>query len=298
MKRLLLALLALAGAYGFYVALGLPSPSAVRVLARTNPDTTALMRQRAEEARRAGRSPRRQQAWVPLGRMSRHLIRAVLASEDQKFFGHDGVDWEAIQKSVDEDRKKGRFVRGGSTITQQLAKNLFFSTHKTITRKLRELVVARWMEQELSKRRILELYLNVIEWGDGIYGAEAAARRWFGKSAADLDEQEAAGLAAMIPNPRRINPRADAARFARAQRRVLRLMGREGADGGQADRLGAEPEPEEVIEEEDEEAVLPPEPERLAEPTPMPELLDAPETTEPASPSPGTGDGTTGENRL
>jgi monofunctional biosynthetic peptidoglycan transglycosylase len=247
------------------------------------------MRQRAEEARRAGRTPRHHQAWVPLGRVSRHLIRAVLASEDQKFFGHDGVDWEAIQKSVDEDRKKGRFVRGGSTITQQLAKNLFFTTDKTITRKLRELVVARWMEQQLSKRRILELYLNVIEWGDGIYGAEAAARRWFGKSAADLDEDEAAGLAAMIPNPRRINPRADATRFARARGRVLRLMGRAGAGGRQADRLGAEPEPEEEeeIEDEEEEAAPTPEPEPMIEPTPKPEPLDTPETgTEPASPQP------------
>ena len=189
MKRLLVALLLLAAACVACVVLGLPSPAGVRALARTNPGTTALMRQRAEEARRAGRTPRRVQAWVPLGRVSRHLIRAVLASEDQRFFGHGGVDWEAIQKSVDEDRKKGGFVRGGSTITQQLAKNLFFTTHKTLTRKLRELVAARWMEQELSKRRILELYLNVIEWGDGIYGAEAAARSWYGKSAADLDEE-------------------------------------------------------------------------------------------------------------
>ena len=306
MKRLTAALLLLAVAYGAYVVLGLPPPAEVRALATANPRTTALMRQRAEEARRAGRPARRVQAWVPLGRVSRHLIRAVLASEDQKFFGHDGVDWEAIQKSVDEDRKKGRFARGGSTITQQLAKNLFFTTHKTLTRKLRELVAARWMEQELSKRRILELYLNVIEWGDGVYGAEAAARRWYGKSAADVGEEEAAGLAAMIPNPRRINPSVSPARFARARRRVLWLMANAGSARGQADRLGAEPEPEpeEKIEEEDEEVGPPPEPDRLAEPAPMPEatptpeLLDAPETTEPASPSPGTGSETTGENRL
>jgi monofunctional glycosyltransferase len=299
-KRLLAFLFLLALACAVYVVVGLPSPSEVRALADANPQTTALMRQRAEEARRAGRKPRRVQAWVPLGRVSRHLIRAVLASEDQKFFGHDGVDWQAIQKSVDEDRKKGRFVRGGSTITQQLAKNLFFTTHKTVTRKMRELVAARWMEQELSKRRILELYLNVIEWGDGIYGAEAAARRWYGKSAADLGEEEAAGLAAMIPNPRRINPSVSPARFARARRRVLWLM-QGGAGAGQADRLGAEPEPEEVIEEEEEEVVPPPEPEPKPsiEATPTPESLDAPETgTETASPSPGTGNQTTGENRL
>jgi monofunctional biosynthetic peptidoglycan transglycosylase len=296
-KRLLAALVLLAVGYGAYVVLGLPSPAEVRALAATNPQTTALMRQRAEEARRAGRKPRRAQAWVPLGRVSRHLIRAVLASEDQKFFGHDGVDWEAIQKSVDEDRKKGRFARGGSTITQQLAKNLFFTTHKTVTRKVRELVAARWMEQELSKRRILELYLNVIEWGDGIYGAEAAARRWYGKSAAELGEEEAAGLAAMIPNPRRINPSVGAARFARARRRVLWLM-QGGAGAGQADRLGAEPEPEEVIEEE-EEAPAPPEAEPSVVATPTPESLDAPETgTQRPSPEPGTGNKTTEENRL
>ena len=298
MKRVTVALVALAAAYALYVAFGLPSRAQVRALAATNPGTTALMRQRDEEARRAGRPPRRRaQAWVPLQRVSRHLIRAVLASEDQRFFGHDGVDWEAIQKSLDEDRKKGRFVRGGSTITQQLAKNLFFSTRKTPTRKLRELLVARWMEQDLTKRRILELYLNVIEWGDGIYGCEAAARRWFGKSAADLDEEEAAGLAAMIPNPRRINPRVDAARFARARRRVLWLLA--GAAAGPAGRLGTEPPAEREPEEEDE-PVPTPRPERTVEPERRPELLDTPEPeiapTTPATPK--TGNGTTGENRL
>jgi monofunctional biosynthetic peptidoglycan transglycosylase len=272
-KRLLAALLLLAVAGAAYVVLGLPSPSEVRALAATNPQETALMRQRAEEARRAGRTPRRVQTWVPLGRVSRHLIRAVLASEDQKFFGHDGVDWQAIQKSMDEDRKKGRFARGGSTITQQLAKNLFFTTSKSLTRKLRELVAARWMEQDLSKRRILELYLNVIEWGDGIYGAEAAARRWYGKSAADLGEEEAAGLAGMIPNPRRINPGVSPARFARAQRRVMWLM-QGGAGAGQADRLGAEPEPPPEIapeEEEEDQEVTPPQREPTVETTPAPE---------------------------
>jgi monofunctional glycosyltransferase len=297
-KRVVVALVALAAAYALYVALGLPSPAEVRALATTNPGATALMTQRDEEARRAGRAPRRRaQVWVPLGRVSRHLIRAVLASEDQRFFGHDGVDWQAIQKSLDEDRKKGRFVRGGSTLTQQLAKNLFFSTRKTPTRKLRELVVARWMEQELGKRRILELYLNVIEWGDGIYGCEAAARRWFGKSAAELDEEEAAGLAAMIPNPRRINPRVDPARFARARRRVLWLMAN--AAAGPASRMGTEP-PEEREPEEEEEPPPRPEPERTVEPTPTPEPLDTPEPeTAPTSPAtPGTGNETTGENRL
>jgi monofunctional biosynthetic peptidoglycan transglycosylase len=282
-KRVLVALVAVAAAYALYVAHGLPSRGEVRSLAAANPGPTALMKQRDEEARRAKRPQRRDQAWVPLPRVSRHLLRAVLASEDQRFFGHDGVDWEAIQKSLDEDRKKGRFVRGGSTITQQLAKNLFFGTRKTLTRKLRELVVAHWLEQDLTKRRILELYLNVIEWGDGIYGCEAAARRWFGKPAAALDEAEAAGLAAMIPNPRRINPKADAARFARARRRVLWLMGN--AAEGPAGRLGTEP-PAEVEPEEEEEQ--------------RPGLLDAPETGTTPEPlaTPGTGDETTGRDRL
>ena len=110
----------------------------------------------------------------------------MIAAEDQNFFGHEGVDWEAIQESVEKNVEKGRFARGGSTITQQLAKNLFFGTRKSVTRKLRELVVTRWLEEDLSKRRILALYLNVIEWGDGVYGCEAAARRYYGKPASDL----------------------------------------------------------------------------------------------------------------
>jgi monofunctional biosynthetic peptidoglycan transglycosylase len=233
-----------------YAWWGMPSRAAVRELARTNPGSTGVMRQRDDEARAAGRTPRRQQSWVPIGRVSRHLVHAVLSSEDQKFFGHEGVDWEAIKKSAEEDRRKGRFARGGSTITQQLAKNLFFSTHKSVARKLRELLVTRWLESDLSKKRILELYLNVIEWGDGVYGAQAAAQRYYGKSASDLDANEAAGLAAMIPNPRRINPRVDPRRHARAQRRVLWLM----AHAGYLSRpgLGTEPpEPREPTEDDE-----------------------------------------------
>jgi monofunctional biosynthetic peptidoglycan transglycosylase len=254
-------------AFVLYVVLGIPSPGTVRALARTNPGPTSVMRQRDEEARASGRTPHHLQSWVPLSRVSRHLIQAVLASEDQKFFGHEGVDWEAIQKSMEEDRRKGRFARGGSTITQQLAKNLFFTTHKSLVRKARELVVARWLEQDLSKARILELYLNVIEWGDGVYGAQAAALRYYGKAASALTPDEAAGLAGMIPNPRRINPRVDAGRFARAQRRVLWLM----AHAGFLNRpgLGAEPPPPEPVEED--------------EPAPRPET-EAPAASPVASP--------------
>jgi monofunctional biosynthetic peptidoglycan transglycosylase len=204
------------------------------------------------------------QSWVPLGRVSRHLIHAVLSSEDQNFFGHEGVDWTAIEESIQKDVEKGRFARGGSTITQQLAKNLYFGTRKSLVRKARELVVARWLEADLKKARILALYLNLIEWGDGVYGCEAAARQWYGKPASELSVNEAAGLAAMIPNPRRLNPRVSAVRLERATRRVLWLMSQAGYVGRDVAGLGAEPPPEVVPEDEeppaDAAAEVPPEP--------------------------------------
>jgi len=289
MRRAVL-LVVLAGLlYAGWVVAGLPSRAEVRALARTNPSVTSLMRQREEEARRAHRPYRRVQAWVPIWSVSRHLIHAVIAAEDQKFFGHEGVDWEAIKKSVETDRARGGFVRGGSTITQQLAKNLFFTTEKSITRKLRELVVARWLEGDLTKKRILELYLNVIEWGDGIYGAQAAARRYYAKPVSDLEAAEAAGLAAMIPNPRRINPLVDPRRHARAERRVLWLMASAGYIERDAAGLGSESPPPEPVDTEEDEAppALPatappsatvpsaetpvPMPEPAATPTPEPE---------------------------
>jgi monofunctional biosynthetic peptidoglycan transglycosylase len=284
--------------YAGWVVVGLPSRAEVRALARTNPGVTSLMRQREEEARRAHRPYRRVQAWVPISSVSRHLIHAVIAAEDQKFFGHEGVDWEAIKKSVETDRVRGGFVRGGSTITQQLAKNLFFTTEKSITRKLRELVVARWLEGDLSKKRILELYLNVIEWGDGIYGAQAAARRYYAKPVSDLEPAEAAGLAAMIPNPRRINPLVDPRRLARAQRRVLWLMASAGYIERDAAGLGTEPPPPEPVDAEEEDQAPPaplatespsapvpsaatpvPPPEPTATPTPTPTPTPEPDAT-------------------
>ena len=203
-----------------YVWLGLPGRGDVRALAATNPGTTGVMRQREKEAREAdGRTPRRQQTWIPIGRVSRHLVHAVLSSEDQKFFGHEGVDWDAIEKAAQEDRKQWRLARGGSTITQQLAKNLFFTTHKSPVRKLRELFVARWLEEDLTKRRILELYLNVIEWGDGVYGARGGRsallrqarvrpRRRRGGGAGRDDPQPAADQPARRPPAVRARPAA------------------------------------------------------------------------------------------
>lgn len=276
MKRALLILAAALAAFVLYLWWGLPSRSDVRALAQKNPGRTAVMLQREREARDAGRKPGHSQAWVPLARVSRNVIHAVLSSEDQKFFGHEGVDWDAVRESVEANRKAGRFARGGSTLTQQLAKNLFFSTHKSLVRKGRELLVSRWLEQDLSKARILELYLNVIEWGDGVYGCEAAARRYYGKSCATLDETEAAGLAAMIPNPRRINPRVNAARHARAQRRVLWLMAHAGYLKNT--RLGSEPPPPPEPVEEDE---PPP-----VEPSPVEPQLAATPTAEPVPTEP------------
>ena len=249
--RLLLAALAGFGLLAAWVWIGLPARAAVRELAQKNPGRTRLMLQREQEAAAKGRRLRAAQSWVPLSSVSRHLIHAVLAAEDQRFFGHGGVDWEAIQKSLEQDLQQRRFVRGGSTITQQLAKNLYFGTSRTPLRKLREALVARWLEQDLSKARILALYLNVIEWGDGVYGVEAAARRWYGEPASALSAPQAAGLVAMIPNPRRLNPELNPARHARATRRVLWLMGLAGYLGRDVAGLGAEPPAEGVSEDEE-----------------------------------------------
>jgi monofunctional biosynthetic peptidoglycan transglycosylase len=233
---------------------GLPARSEVRALATSTPAKTALMRQREAEAKARKRRAHSAQATVPLSRVSRSLIQAVISSEDQKFFGHEGIDWQAIRDSAGTNVRRGRAVRGGSTITQQLAKNLYFGTEKSVARKLREAVVTQWLEADLSKVRILTLYLNLIEWGDGLYGCEAASRAWFSKSCADLNLAEAAGLAGMIPNPRRISP-AHPARYERARARVLGLMAHAGYIERSVAGLGAEPPeplpPEEVREEEE-----------------------------------------------
>jgi monofunctional biosynthetic peptidoglycan transglycosylase len=265
--RLALVGLVLLATFAAWVVVGLPRRSDVRALAQRNPGKTRLMEQREQEAKAAGRKARTVQTFVPLTAISRHLIHAVIASEDQTFFGHEGVDWNAIGESIRKDVTRRSFARGGSTITQQLAKNLYFGTAKTPVRKLRELVVARWLEDELPKARILALYLNVIEWGDGIYGCEAAARHWYGKPASALGPEEAASLAAMIPNPRRINPRVSPARHERATKRVLWLMALAGYIGRDVAGLGAEPPPEkgdDAVEPDDE---LPP---PLPSPSPTP----------------------------
>ena len=143
-----------------------------------------------------------QQQWVPYNKISSHLKRAILVAEDDTFVDHEGFDWDGIQKALDKNQQKGRVVAGGSTISQQLAKNLFLSGERSLLRKAEEALITVMMERILDKERILEIYLNVIEWGDGVFGAEAAARHYFGVSAAQLSQEQAAKLAAMVPRPR------------------------------------------------------------------------------------------------
>lgn len=208
--------------YLSYVYVTLPD---VRQLATTNPPATAFMELRAREARAQGKQPRRTQRWVAYKRISPTLTRAVLVAEDAAFWDHEGVDYDELQKSIELDWARGRLARGASTITQQLAKNLYLSPSRNPIRKLRELIVARRLEAELKKARILELYLNIIEWGDGIYGVESAARTYFGTSASALGPRESALLAGAIINPRLLNPARPTARLLRRQEIILARMG-------------------------------------------------------------------------
>ncbi|MFN7753044.1 MAG: monofunctional biosynthetic peptidoglycan transglycosylase [Pseudomonadota bacterium] len=167
-----------------------------------NPRETSFMRMRLAELRERDPKARLKHQWVPYERISVHLKRAVIVAEDDRFVDHEGFDWKAIQKALEQNLQQGRVVRGGSTISQQLAKNLFLSDARTPARKVQEAAITLMLEQAMTKRRILEIYLNVIEWGDGVFGAEAAARHYFGVGAAQLTPEQAARLAAMVPNPR------------------------------------------------------------------------------------------------
>ena len=208
-----------------------------------NPSSTSLIDTRIVEAQAKGQQPRREQVWVPLEKISPNLQRAVLAGEDTNFLTHRGFDYEAIQKAFEQAQREAareakvegenddwlpslpEFKRGGSTISQQLAKNLYLSSQRSFLRKGQEAALTVMLERTLTKRRILEIYLNVIEWGDGIYGAEAASQRYFHKPASSLSANEAAFLSAMIPNPRTVfNPQVNPRRVARRQRIILRGM--------------------------------------------------------------------------
>lgn len=167
-----------------------------------NPASTAFMDARLNALREKNPAAKLQQQWVPYKNISGHLKRAILVAEDDTFADHEGFDWDGIQRAMDKNQKKGKVVAGGSTISQQLAKNLFLSGERSMLRKGEEALITLMMEHILDKERILEIYLNVIEWGDGVFGAEAAARHYFGVSAAQLSREQAAKLAAMVPRPR------------------------------------------------------------------------------------------------
>ena len=255
-KVLFLILLGAIGVWLIYELLTFPGISKLRT---ENPETTSMIEHRLSEARAEGREPRKAMMWMPIEQISPHLHRAVLAGEDSRFFEHDGFDWKAIEKAWDEAVVEGEkeareeceaeakaanaakpdcrpseddwippmpsFKRGASTVTQQLAKNLYLSEDRNFLRKGREAIYTYFIERNLSKKRILEIYLNVIEWGDGIYGAEAASRYYFKKSASNLTREEAAFLAAMIPSPLNVfNPTKNRKRVVRRQRVLLKYM--------------------------------------------------------------------------
>jgi monofunctional glycosyltransferase len=167
-----------------------------------DPESTAFMRARIAAAESEGKPLKFRHQWVPYEKISPHLKRALVTSEDDTFTQHAGFNWEAIQKALDKNEQRGKVVAGGSTITQQLAKNLFLSGERSFVRKGQEAVIAVMLEQSMEKKRIFEIYLNVIEWGNGVFGAEAAARHYYGVSAAQLTAEQAAKLAAMVPRPR------------------------------------------------------------------------------------------------
>lgn len=190
---------------------------------RFDPASTSFMRLRMEELRERKPDATLRHQWVPYEQISVHLKRAVIAAEDDSFVDHEGFDWEGIERALEKNEKKGRAVAGGSTISQQLAKNLFLSPSRSYLRKAQEAVITVMIEQLWSKRRILEVYLNVVEWGEGVFGAEAAARRYYGIPASRLGPTEAARLAVMLPNPRRYE-RSFGPRLAAHAERVRRRM--------------------------------------------------------------------------
>jgi monofunctional biosynthetic peptidoglycan transglycosylase len=182
------------------------------------------MELRAAEARAAGTAARRSQRWVSYENISPHLRQAVLLAEDDAFFQHDGVSYAEVRAALNDTIEKGEPLRGASTLTQQLAKNLYLSPSHNPYRKVSELIITRRLEAELTKRRIFELYLNLVEWGDGIWGAEAASRAYFGIAAADLSPEQAALLASALINPRRYNPAHPNARLLSRKAIILKKM--------------------------------------------------------------------------
>ncbi len=222
-----------------------PNTAALRT---ENPRSTAFIDLRREQAASAGKPFQLAWRWRPLGKISRYLRASIIYAEDDNFYRHDGVDWRAIELAVERNFDKGNLASGGSTITQQLAKNLYLSPSRSFLRKLRELLIAYSLEDNLSKQRILELYLNVVEWGDGVFGAEAAARHWFDTSAQALTPAEAVRLAIALPNPFTRAPNVRTLALTRKAVRIIHLLRLQGLlDESQErtalDAVGAPAEP-------------------------------------------------------
>lgn len=196
----------------------------VTPLKSKNPTTTTYMVLRERQAKRAGKPFSKSMIWVGSDEISEHLKHAVIIAEDDMFYVHKGVDWEGVRAALERDWKEKKLAYGGSSITQQVAKNLYLSPARNPLRKIKEVLIAWRLEKTLGKRRILEIYLNIAEWGKGIYGVEAAARAYFNKSAAELNPEESAALAAVLPNPRRYNPASNSRYVARNSERILNRM--------------------------------------------------------------------------
>lgn len=189
-----------------------------------NPGSTAFMDRQLSILQEKNPKAQLKHKWVPYNRISNHLKRAIIAAEDSNFSDHEGVDWEAMQKAYERNTKKGKVVAGGSTITQQLAKNLFLSGERSYLRKAQEVIITYMLEIMMDKERIFEIYLNVVEWGVGVFGAEAAAQHYYGVSAAGLSSAQAARLAVMLPKPRFYDKNRNSGYLARRTDLIMRRM--------------------------------------------------------------------------
>lgn len=238
MKSIKLIIIALISFLFLSIAYYFISPD-ISKLKKENPKKTSFMEYREEEWQKKGKMIEIKQTWTPLSRVSPYLIKAVLIAEDDKFWKHEGFDFEAIEKAVEKDIKQKKFKFGGSTISQQLAKNLYLSPSKNPIRKLKEAILTWRIEKTLSKKRILELYLNVAEWGEGIFGIGAASFHYYGKPASELSSEEAARLASVLPNPRKYNPTGTSRYVANRSRIIYNIMVKRGI---------VEPEYEENVE--------------------------------------------------
>ena len=214
----------------------------VSKLRKVYPPKTAFMEYREKEWQEQGKKKKIVQQWVPLSRVSPYVIKAVLIAEDDKFWTHEGFDYEAMQKAIEKDIKKRKFAVGGSTISQQLAKNLYLTPSKNPVRKIKEAILTWRIEKNLSKKRIIELYLNVAEWGDGLFGIEVASRSYFGKPSSALTAKEAARLASVLPNPRKYNPTGTSKFVENRSDRIYQIMVRRGIVIPEYEEVMSEPE--------------------------------------------------------